>query len=63
MRPLAIVASALALVPSALSVNVQKSVLVTYDREAPKLMQMIDRAKEAVTTAGGKITHEFKFIQ
>lgn len=63
MRPLSILAGALALTPAALAVDIQKSVLVTYNREAPRLTQMIDDAKGAILSAGGKITHEFKFIK
>lgn len=63
MRPLAILAGALALTPTALAVDIQKSILVTYNREAPRLTQLIDDAKGAIVQAGGKITHEFKFIK
>lgn len=63
MRPFAILAGALALTPAALAVDIQKSVLVTYNREAPRLTQLIDDAKGAILSAGGKITHEFKFIK
>lgn len=63
MRPLAIFASVLALAPGALSVAVEKSVLVTYNNETPSLMQLVDQAKDAVRKAGGRITHEFNLIQ
>lgn len=62
MRLLAILAGALALVPRALSVDIEKSILVTYNREAPRLAQLIDDAKSTVLEAGGRITHEFKII-
>ncbi|KEZ40959.1 hypothetical protein SAPIO_CDS7861 [Scedosporium apiospermum] len=62
MRPLTILAGALALVPGALSVGVEKSVLVTYNRDTPSVNSLIDQAKDAIYKAGGKITHEFKFI-
>ena len=63
MRPLAILAGALALAPAALAVPVEKSILVTYNKEAPRLTQLLSDAKGAVLEAGGRITHEFKFIQ
>lgn len=63
MRLLTILAGALALAPGALSVDVEKSILVTYNREAPRLSQLIGDAKDAILKAGGKITHEFKFIK
>ncbi|SPO05315.1 related to serine proteinase inhibitor IA-2 [Cephalotrichum gorgonifer] len=62
MRPLTILSGALALASGVLSVDVEKSVLVTYNREAPRLTALIDQAKDAILKAGGKITHEFKFI-
>ncbi|CAI4219696.1 unnamed protein product [Parascedosporium putredinis] len=62
MRPFAILAGALALAPGVLSVGVEKSVLVTYNRDAPRVSSLIDQAKAAIQKAGGKITHEFKFI-
>lgn len=63
MRPLTILAGALALIPGALSVGVEKSVLVTYNRDTPSVNSLIDQAKDAIYKAGGKITHEFKFIK
>lgn len=63
MRPLAILAGALALAPGILAVNIEKSILVTYNREAPSVAQLINDAKSTILEAGGRITHEFKFIE
>ena len=58
-----LIASALALAAGGLAVDFEKSILVTYERQAPRVSQMIDDAKSAIINAGGKITHEFKFIK
>lgn len=50
------------LVP-ALAVSVQKSYLVTYKEETPSLGSLMDQARQAIITAGGRIEHEFKFIR
>lgn len=63
MRPVTILAGALALAPAALAVSVEKSILVTYNREAPRLTQLMSDAKNAILEAGGRITHDFKFIE
>lgn len=62
MRLSAILVGALALVPGALAVGVEKSILVTYNREAPSVNSMVDQAKAEIIKAGGVITHTYNII-
>jgi hypothetical protein len=39
----------------------QKSVIVTFPSDTPSYI--LDQAKDAVTSAGGMITHEYKIIK
>lgn len=54
-------AVAAALVPSAMAVDVQMSVIVSYARNTPD--SVLTRAKQAVREAGGTITHEYQLIK
>lgn len=60
MRPFGIVIAALALVPGALAVDDTKSVIVWYDNAADSVVQ---QAMDAITSAGGQITHVYSLIK
>jgi hypothetical protein len=62
MKPVAALA-ALLVAPGALAVAVEKSILVTYKKDAPSISSLMDQARGAIDRAGGRIEHEFKFIR
>lgn len=51
----------LAALQGSLAVDVQKSVIVTYDSGAPD--SIVAQAMDAIRAAGGVITHEYKLIR
>jgi ABC-type methionine transport system ATPase subunit len=62
MRPATLFATALALVPAVLAVDVSKSAIVWFDD--PKTSDsIIQQAKDTILKAGGKITHEYTIIK
>ena len=56
------VLSALALMPSALAVDEQKSAIVWFDDPATP-DSVVDQAKDNMISAGGKITHTYSIIK
>ncbi|KAK0740293.1 hypothetical protein B0T18DRAFT_440034 [Schizothecium vesticola] len=53
--------AALTLFSSALAVDIQKSVIVSYPEGTPD--SVLDQAKDAIRQAGGQITHEYTLIR
>ncbi|KAH6688404.1 hypothetical protein F5X68DRAFT_260901 [Plectosphaerella plurivora] len=62
MRPSTILVAALAVVPGALAVDKMKNVIVWLEDESLP-MSIIDKAKNAIIDAGGKVTHDYTFIR
>lgn len=62
MRPTTIFVAALAVVPGALAVDKMKNVIVWLEDDSLP-MSMIERAKNAILDAGGKVTHDYTFIR
>lgn len=61
MKVSAILAAALTTAQAVYAVDVQKSVIVTYDEGTPD--NIVRQAMDAIKSAGGIITHEYKFIK
>lgn len=61
MRVLALFVAVMAFVSSAVAVDRQMSVIISYASNTPD--SVINRAKEAVREAGGIITHEYQLIK
>ena len=62
MRPYALLATALALVPGVLGVDQSKSAIVWFDDPSTP-DSVINEAKDSILKAGGKITHEYTIIK
>src|SRR6478609_8240491 len=62
MRPCALLATALALVPGVLGVDQSKSAIVWFDDPSTP-DSVINEAKDSILKAGGKITHEYTIIK
>lgn len=61
MRLISFFLAALTLFSSALAVDIQKSVIVSYPEGTPD--SVLDQAKDAIRQAGGQITHEYTLIR
>lgn len=61
MRLFSFFLAALTLFSSALAVDIQKSVIVSYPEGTPE--SVLDQAKDAIRQAGGQITHEYTLIR
>lgn len=61
MRLFSFFLAALTLFSSALAVDIQKSVIVSYPEGTPD--SVLDQAKDAIRQAGGQITHEYTLIR
>ena len=61
MKVSAILAAALTTAQAVYAVDVQKSVIVTYDEGTPD--NIVRQAMDAIKSAGGIVTHEYKFIK
>ncbi|KAJ3532609.1 hypothetical protein NM208_g8369 [Fusarium decemcellulare] len=61
MRLLPFIATALAVVPSALAVDQKKSAIVWFEDDSTP-DSIVEEAKNALIDAGGKITHGFSVI-
>jgi hypothetical protein len=62
MRPSTIFVAALAVVPGALAVDKMKNVIVWLEDDSLP-MSIIEKAKNAIIDAGGKVTHDYSFIR
>ncbi|KAI5456285.1 hypothetical protein BGZ63DRAFT_367057 [Mariannaea sp. PMI_226] len=62
MRPFAFLTAALAVLPGVIAVDVTKSVIVWFEKDNTPA-SIINKAKKAITDAGGKITHVYDLIQ
>jgi hypothetical protein len=62
MRPLAALASILAIAPGALSVSSEMHIIATYKDGTPDVQRLIDQATSAIREAGGQIKHKFDLI-
>lgn len=61
MKVSAILAAALTTAQAVYAVDVQKSVIVTYDEGTPD--NIVRQAMDAIKSAGGIVTHEYKLIK
>lgn len=62
MKPSTFLVAAVALVPGALAVDKMKNVIVWLeDDKLPS--SMIEKAKNAILDAGGKVMHDYSFIR
>lgn len=62
MKPLALLATALAVLPGALAVDQKKSAIIWFENEhTPD--SVVNEAKTAIIKAGGKITHVYSIIK
>lgn len=62
MRPSTMLVAALAVVPGALAVDKMKNVIVWLEDDSLP-MSIIEKAKNAIIDAGGKVTHDYSFIR
>lgn len=62
MRPISFIAAALAIVPGAFAVDQTKSAIVWFE-DANTPDSIIQKAKDDIISAGGKITHTYSIIK
>lgn len=62
MKPLASLVAALAVLPMALAVDQRKSAIIWFD-DAKTPDSVINKAKDDIVQAGGKITHVYSIIK
>jgi hypothetical protein len=61
MRLFSFLIATLTLLGTAIAVDVQKSVVITYPDSTPDWV--LEKAKTAIKDSGGVITHEYQFIR
>lgn len=62
MRPFALITAALAVAPGASAVDRKKSAIIWFENESTP-DHIIDKARDAIKDAGGKITHMYSIIK
>lgn len=61
MKFFSTVVAALAVLPSVLAVDEVKSVIISWNDDAPQ--SAINKVKDEILRAGGQITHEYTIIR